>query len=248
VARILAISAHPDDEIFGAGYLASRVAAGDELHLLCTTRGEGGEVGEPPVGPKSRLGEFRVVEMRNAARALGASSVEFLPFVDPWMEIGGEALAIDATPREFRDAIVPHLERLRPDVVVTHGSNGEYGHPQHQYTHLAVRAALAALRPWQPSELLTWCANPGGDAGEDRLINRDDPADLVLDITPWLERKLGVVRAHVSQHAMFLRNNKTDRLEDVVRRTEAFRRWPLPETLDVATITRPGGRGVDTWR
>ena len=247
MARILAISAHPDDEIFGAGYLASRVAAGDELHLLCTTRGEGGEVGEPPVGPKARLGEFREVEMRNAARALGAASVEFLDFVDPWMEIGGEALAIDASPAEFRDAIVPHLERLRPDVVVTHGSNGEYGHPQHAYTHRVVRAALAHLRPWQPSELLTWCANPGGEE-QDRLVNRDDPADFVLDISPWFDRKLAVVAAHVSQQAMFLRNNRTDRLEDVIRRTEAFRRWPLPESLDLADVERPGGREVDTWR
>ncbi|MDP8924185.1 MAG: PIG-L family deacetylase [Chloroflexota bacterium] len=247
MARILAIAAHPDDEIFGAGYLASRVAAGDELFLLCTTRGEGGEVGEPPVGPKSRLGEYRVVEMRNAAAALGARGVDFLDFVDPWMEIGGEALAIEASPREFRDAIVPHLGRLRPDVVVTHGSNGEYGHPQHAYTHRVVRAALTALRPWQPSELLTWCANPGGDQ-DDRLVNRDDRADFVLDITPWFDRKLAVVAAHRSQQAMFLRNNRTDRLEDVVRRTEAFRRWPLPETLDLSEVERPGGREVDRWR
>jgi len=247
VARILTISAHPDDEIFGAGYLASRVAAGDELHLLCTTRGEGGEVGEPPVGPKARLGEFREVEMRNAARALGAASIAFLDFVDPWMEIGGEALAIDATPREFRDAIVPHLERLRPDVVVTHGSNGEYGHPQHAYTHRVVRAALTALLPWQPAELLSWCANAGGD-DQDRLINRDDPADVVLDVTPWFDRKLAVIAAHVSQQAMFLRNNRTERLGDVVRRTEALRRWPLPESLALGNVERPGGREVDTWR
>ena len=247
MARILAIAAHPDDEIFGAGYLASRVAAGDELFLLCTTRGEGGEVGEPPVGPKSRLGELRVVEMRNAAAALGAREVQFLDFVDPWMEIGGEALAIDASPREFHDALVPHLERLRPDVVVTHGSNGEYGQPQHAYTHRVVRAALASLRPWQPSELLTWCANPGGEE-TDRLVNRDDPADIVVDISPWFDRKLGVVRAHVSQQAMFLRNNRTDRLEDVIRRTEAFRRWPLPETLELSRVERPGGREVDKWR
>ena len=259
MARILAISAHPDDEIFGAGYLASRVAAGDELFLLCTTRGEGGEVGEPPVGPKARLGELRVVEMRNAAAALGAREVDFLDFVDPWMEIGGEALAIDASPDEFRDAILPHLERLRPDVVVTHGSNGEYGHPQHAYTHRVVRAALTALRPWQPSELLTWCANPGADQGGDRggdqdgrqgdrLVNQDDPADFTLDISPWFDRKLAVVDAHVSQQAMFLRNNRTDRLADVIRRTESFRRWPLPETLDLAHVVRPGGREVDTWR
>ena len=71
---VLMIAAHPDDEIFGAGYLAQRVDQGNDLYMLCTTRGEGGEVGEPPVGPKSRLGEFREIEMRNAARAPWSSS------------------------------------------------------------------------------------------------------------------------------------------------------------------------------
>ena len=223
---MLSIAAHPDDELFGAGYLASLVSEGHDLVLLCTTRGEGGEVGEPPVGPKARLGEYREIEMRAAARALGAREVRFLDFVDPWMEIDGEARAIDATPDEFRDAIAAHLEAVRPDVVVTHGSNGEYGHPQHVYTHGAARAAIAALAPWRPGELLTWCANTGANA-EDKLTNRDDPADFALDVSPWFEVKLAVARAHRSQHAMFLRNNKASDIADALRREEAFRRWPL---------------------
>src|SRR6266536_3155146 len=223
---ILSISAHPDDELFGAGYLAKLASEGHELRLLCTTRGEGGEVGEPPVGPKARLGEFREAEMREAARALGARDVAFLDFVDPWMEIDGEALAIDASPAEFCNALAAQIGPLRPDIVITHGSNGEYGHPQHIYTHRAVRAALGLLAPYRPAELLTWCANDGSGS-EDRLVNRDDPADFVLDITPWFDRKLTAARAHRSQHAMFLRNNRTGDMASALRRTEAFRRWPV---------------------
>lgn len=222
--RVLAIAAHPDDELFGAGYLAKLVAEGNELHLLCTTRGEGGEVGEPPVGPKERLGEYREAEMRAAARALGARDVWFLDFVDPSMEIDGEARAIDASPEEFRAAVASHFDRLRPEVVVTHGSNGEYGHPQHVYTHQTVRSAVASLTPWQPSEFLTWCANTGTNA-EDRLTNRDDPADFTLDISPWFHVKLATALAHRSQHAMFLRNSKAPDIASALRRVEAFRRW-----------------------
>jgi LmbE family N-acetylglucosaminyl deacetylase len=226
VARVLSIAAHPDDELFGAGYLAKRVAEGDELHMLCTTRGEGGEVGEPPVAPKERLGEYREVEMRAAARALGAVDVQFLDFLDPWMEIDGVALPIDATPDEFRTAIASHLDRVRPEVVVTHGSNGEYGHPQHVYTHQTVRAAVAELSGWAPRELLTWCANTGANA-DDRVTNQDDPADFALDVTPWFDVKLATARAHRSQHAMFTRNNKVADIADAIRRHEAFRRWPI---------------------
>ena len=94
-----------------------------------------------------------------SGRALGAREVWFLDFVDPWMEIGGEALAIDAEPDIFVAALAEKIGALRPRVVITHGSNGEYGHPQHVYTHRAVMAALGTLAPWQPQELLTWCAN-----------------------------------------------------------------------------------------
>lgn len=226
MSKILSIAAHPDDELFGAGYLAKLVWEGHQLHMLCTTRGEGGEVGEPPVGPKSRLGEYREVEMRAAADALGAREISFLDFVDPWMEIDGEALAIDAPPEEFESAVAAQLRRIQPDIVVTHGSNGEYGHPQHVYTHRTVRAAIAGLAPWRPAELLTWCANDGANA-DDKITNRDDPADFSLDVGPWFDVKLAAARAHRSQHAMFTRNNKVADIADALRRREAFRRWPL---------------------
>ncbi|MGE3270512.1 MAG: PIG-L deacetylase family protein [Chloroflexota bacterium] len=249
MATILAISAHPDDELFGAGYLAKLADEGHDLYLLCTTRGEGGEVGEPPVGPKSRLGEFREVEMRAAAEALGARSVSFLDFIDPWMEIGGEALAIDAEPAEFCAALADHIGTMKPDVIVTHGSHGEYGHPQHIYTHRAVRAALGTLQPWAPSELLSWCANPvPGGGSEDRTVNQADFAHIMLDISPWFDRKLAAAMAHRSQHAMFLRNNLTNDLADALRRVEAFHRWPVDEFPAVADVVRPGGREVDAWR
>ena len=247
MATILAIAAHPDDELFGAGYLAKQAAEGNDLYILCTTRGEGGEVGEPPVGPKSRLGEFREVEMQGSGRALGAKAVWFLDFIDPWMEIGGEALAIDADPEKFCAALAERIGALKPDIIITHGSNGEYGHPQHVYTHRAVLAALGTLAPWHPAEILTWCANTG-DAETDRVVNQDDPADIALDVSRWFDSKLGAANAHVSQHAMFLRNNKTSDLGAALRRNEAFKRWPVSGFPSVESVVRPGGREVDTWR
>jgi LmbE family N-acetylglucosaminyl deacetylase len=188
-----------------------------------------------------------VVEMQNSAQALGARDLRFLDFVDPWMEIGGEALAIDAQPSVFCAALAERIGALRPDIIVTHGSNGEYGHPQHVYTHRAVLAALGTLAPWRPAELLTWCAN-AGDADTDRVVNQDDPADIALDISPWFDRKVAAAQAHVSQHAMFLRNNSTTELADALRRHEAFKRWPLDRLPAVSAVVRPDGREVDTWK
>jgi hypothetical protein len=110
-----------------------------------------------------------------------------------------------------------------------------------------VFAALGSLAPWQPAEVLTWCANTG-NADTDRVVNQDDPADIALDVTPWFDRKLAAAMAHRSQHAMFLRNNKTDDIGAALRRHEAFRRWPVGAFPTVETVERPGGREVDTWR
>jgi hypothetical protein len=94
---------------------------------------------------------------------------------------------------------------------------------------------------------LTWCANTG-DAAADRVINQDDAADFALDVSPWFDRKLGAAAAHVSQHAMFLRNNRATDLAATTRRHEAFKRWPLDHLPAVSDVVRPGGREVDTWR
>ena len=235
--QVLAISAHPDDDtLFAGGTLARYASLGLEVYTLCTTRGEGGEVGEPPIGPKERLGELREVEARCAAAALGEQDIFFLDFVDPHMEIDGIALPIDATMEEFSGAIAEHLDRLRPAIVLTHGSDGEYGHPQHQFTHHAVRTAIRQLGSWQPDEFLTWMACTP-DNGDDRLTNTSDPATHSLDISPWLERKVAAALCHRSQHAMFLRNSKQPTVRDMVRTVEHLRSWPAEELLRPTTWT-----------
>src|SRR2546430_6323173 len=77
---LLAIGAHPDDEtMLAGGTLAWAARAGLRVEILSVTRGEGGEVGEPPVTSQERLGEGREAEPRCAAQALRAAGAHFLP-------------------------------------------------------------------------------------------------------------------------------------------------------------------------
>jgi len=58
--NILAFFAHPDDEtMLGGGSLAWMATLGANLHCLCATGGEGGEMGEPPLCRREELGEIR---------------------------------------------------------------------------------------------------------------------------------------------------------------------------------------------
>lgn len=120
------ILAHPDDETFGTGGTLIRYAReGIAVHSLCLTRGEKGWPGGDgvPEVPRDEVGPTRARELAEAGRRMGLSSVTCLEYPD-----GGLA-GVDAATVE-RD-IVRWLRSVRPDVVITWGPDGGYGHPDH---------------------------------------------------------------------------------------------------------------------
>lgn len=231
MATILVISAHPDDEtLFCGGTLAMYAQKGHDIFILETTRGEGGEVGEPPLTTRENLAAFREQEVRRAAGILGACDIFFLPYIDPFMEINGVARRIEVPLADFAAAIATSIQEIDPQLVITHGSNGEYGHPQHIYTHCATRLALKSGR--QGTALMSWSAWHTPTEYE-RILNQDDQADIINDISPWHNIKVAAALCHKTQHAMFLRNSGAPSVPDMVRKTEAFHIWqgPLPQGL-----------------
>ncbi|MEJ2168419.1 MAG: hypothetical protein P8X90_23135, partial [Desulfobacterales bacterium] len=130
----------------------------------------------------------------------------------------------------FADAVGGYIKRIQPDVVITHGSDGEYGHPQHIYTHRATRVALNNGAPG--TALLSWSAWYESPARE-RILNRSDRADIISDVRPWLEAKIAAVLCHKTQHAMFLRNTGAPSVPAMVWHTETFHIWAgsLPAEL-----------------
>jgi LmbE family N-acetylglucosaminyl deacetylase len=221
MATILVISAHPDDEtMLAGGTIAMYAEQGHAVYLLEITRGEGGETGDPPLTDPERLGAYREREVREAAAVLGVREVIFLPFVDPRMEIGGTASRIDVPLEDFVGEIAGCLHQIQPDIVMTHGSDGEYGHPQHIYTNRATRLALALVN--RPGTLLTWNAWYDG-AARPRMLNHSDRADIVRDITPWLQTKIAAAMQHRTQHSMFLRNTGAASVADMISSVESFR-------------------------
>lgn len=213
----LLVIAHPDDELFASGLLCELSERGREFHIACLTRGEGGITGG---GSREELGRLREGELRDSAALLGAAGVAFLGHVDP---LGREfrTYAPEVEPEELERQIAGLLEELRPAVIVTHGSGGEYWHPAHILLHRAVlravagRSAVLTFHAWQHGHAL-----PG-------LLNRDDPADLVIDGTKHRERRLAAFRAHRSQSAYFAGHGGGS-LEGFVDHTsrEACRHYP----------------------
>ena len=85
--RILAIFAHPDDEAFGTGGTLSRYAStGQEVYLVCATRGEVGEISDPSLASPDNLGTVREDELRCAANTMGIKDLIFLDYRDSGMK------------------------------------------------------------------------------------------------------------------------------------------------------------------
>lgn len=204
--NVIAFFAHPDDEtILAGGTLALLADGGAQVHFLCATRGEGGELGEPPVCTREELGQVREQELVCAVQALRGRSLTFLGHVDPLVGDGGEVHAYSDNLSFVAGQLASSIDQFEADVILTHGSNGEYGHPAHIFTYQAALTAVSARHAQGRAPLLYTVAATFPSHPYPRLANQDDPADLVLEINPVFERKLAAALCHRTQNALFVR-------------------------------------------
>jgi LmbE family N-acetylglucosaminyl deacetylase len=221
IKSVLVIGAHPDDEtILTGGTLALLSSQGVRVHILCATRGEGGEVGEPPVCEQSELGVVREHELRCAAEKLGAASIRTLGYVDPVIGPDEELYSFEADFDTLAAQLRAAIRAVEAEVVITHGRDGEYGHPAHRLLHRATRAAVEGSA--YKVLLYTFAAIVPGI--EDRIWNKHDPAHLALDVRPWLDAKEAAALCHVTQHALFKRRSRAGTVREVLRTVEGFHR------------------------
>ena len=140
--KLMAVLAHPDDESLGFGGTLAKYAAEEvETYLVTATRGERGRFGSPgKTAEPAEVGRVREAELRAAAAVLGIREVSILGYPDGAVDQIDAATAIGA--------IVRHIRRVRPHVVVTFGPDGAYGHPDHiaisQFTTAAIVCASDA--------------------------------------------------------------------------------------------------------
>jgi N-acetylglucosamine malate deacetylase 2 len=227
--NVIAFFAHPDDEtMLAGGTLALLAQNGAAVHYLCATRGEGGEVGEPPLCTQEQLGEVREKELVCAVRSLGGRSLTFLGYVDPRVGPQDALFAYSDNLTLLAGQVAASIRQFDAQVVISHGSNGEYGHPAHQLTHQAARIAVESLGKGGPGFYTTAAIFP--DHPRPRLANQDDPADLILDVSSVQPQKTQAALCHRTQHALFVRRASEEAgrrlsVPEVIMKVESLRRW-----------------------
>lgn len=181
-ARLLWVGAHPDDEAMVAGVLLAKacVAQGYECTLVTLESGRNGRCRGVslldhtcpcPGGAQEcpeELSWRRADEFRHAARALHATPRVL--FHDNEMDAAHEAQMIAE--------IVDLVRKSHATILVTHGTEGGYGHPAHRWTNRVVRTAWYSLPANERPELFF---------GLD-LTPRTIDADAVTDTLDGSER------------------------------------------------------------
>jgi len=156
---LMAVTAHPDDETAVGGTLAKYADQGVHTILVAATRGEAGQISDPSLATPETLGEVRERELRCACEVLGVKELFFLDYLDGTLE------EIDA--EEAVGKLVYLIRLKRPQVLVTFGPDGAYGHPDHIAVHRWTTQAFsdaanpqrypehfaAGLEPYAPAKL-----------------------------------------------------------------------------------------------
>lgn len=180
---ILAFGVHPDDVELGcAGTIMAAIDQGKKVGIVDLTRGELGTRGTPAT---------RNQEAAAAAKIMGVDSRENLDMADGFF-VNDEA---------HQRKIIALIRKYRPDIILANAP--EDRHPDHGRSAKLVSDAafLSGLRKiettydgvtqnvWRPAYTFHYM--------QDRFIQ----PSFVIDITPFMERKMEAVLAYSTQFA-----------------------------------------------
>lgn len=195
-ARLLVITAHPDDADFGiAGSVAAWIRQGTVAHLVCCTSGDAGS--DDARTDPLRLAALREAEQRNAARVVGYEGVTFLHRPDG-------ALANDLA---LREQLVRIIRTYKPDAVAAPDPRlivHEDGFIQHVDHREAGAAAVDAVYP-AARNAMAFPHLVTAEGLEPHAVVRvylfwSERPTAFVDISGVLDVKLAALREHVSQH------------------------------------------------
>ncbi|WP_328472130.1 PIG-L family deacetylase [Actinoplanes sp. NBC_00393] len=224
---LMAVHAHPDDEVTSSGGALARYAAEGVTTIVVTcTDGRCGDgpngvkPGKPGHDPEAVVA-IRRRELEASCAALKVTHLELLGYHDSGMlgwPTNDDPQSFWATPVAVAaERLAGLIRQYRPDVLLTYDTNGGYGHPDHIQVHRVTMAAVDLLD--DPPAKVYWSAVPRsameqvGERMREMGIGLDgpDPADQPPmgwpdeEITSWidvsgvLDQKYDALSAHASQ-------------------------------------------------
>lgn len=195
-ADILVVFAHPDDETFATGTFTKLSANGKRIQLVYATSGDAGgdRTGQGLKG--DALGRHRESEMVQASQILNVSAEPlFLRYPDGFVRDNWDSILAD---------VESIMQQTQPEIVITFGPDGYYGHRDHlAISQIAERAfdglgiSSNLLHVAIPRSLDNLIVQAGGGSRynpvEDKYIT------YIVNVRGQIEQRIGAMEAHASQ-------------------------------------------------
>lgn len=175
--RVLAIAAHPDDEVLGCGgVLALHVDAGDSVAVAIVCEGESLRYGVGAVHQNEHI--------QNAAKTLGVGAVHELGFADQRLDT--MSLVEIITPLEKL------IREIQPNIVYC-----QYGGDINRDHDILFQAALVATRPVVDFLRAVYAFETASST--EWAYPRTFVPDTWVDISTTLERKIQAMACYESE-------------------------------------------------
>ncbi|KAA3438093.1 bacillithiol biosynthesis deacetylase BshB1 [Rufibacter hautae] len=179
---LLAFASHPDDAELGCvGTLLAHKAQGKKVGVVDLTRGELGTRGTP---------ESRAQEAADSARILDLDARENLGLADGFFK----------NDEEHQRKVIQAVRKYQPEIVLMnaiHDRHPDHGRGSQLVSEACFYSGLRQIKtqdengqdqqPWRPKVVYHYI--------QDRFIS----PDLVVDITPYWEKKVEAIRAFKTQ-------------------------------------------------
>lgn len=181
--KVIVISAHPDDEVIGAGgALLKHIANGDEVYWLITTN-----VFESYGFSNERV-ESRKMEIEKVGEMVGITKIFKLPY--PTMHLSSSSL-IKMVPE-----ISAIFSEVQPEIIYC--LNRSDAHSDHRITFDAVMACTKSFRyPFIKQVLMYECISETEFAP--MLTEKVFMPNYYIDISDFFQRKIELMKIYESE-------------------------------------------------
>ena len=217
------ISAHPGDEIVGAGCLISKLANVSVVHVTDGAR----DLEVAKAAGFEDVASYARARKQECVKALRLANVS----EDRVVEFAARDTSACDCLSDLTKRIAQHLQESRAEIVLTHPYEG--GHPDHDATALATHAALRLMKQngFKPPTLFEMALHPG-----------NDDISKVTEFLPGAEAETTTLV--LDEHATALKRRMLECLKSQQRSIESsplgYERFRLPPEYDFSAPPQKG--------
>jgi LmbE family N-acetylglucosaminyl deacetylase len=192
---VIAVFAHPDDEVFGPGGTMAILANERDVYIICVTNGDAGLNSIKDDDGSRTLAEIRRDELKASAASINVKEVFFLDYHDGTLS--------NNLYHEIAEKVKKKIDALEPEILITYEPRGVSGH----IDHIAVSMITSFIfeHTEYVQELWYYCMSEYARSFQKPYFiyfppgYKDNEISKVVNIEPVWEQKVAAMSEHKSQ-------------------------------------------------